>query len=526
MKEPEFGIAVKDKFDIAKTILRDHFRISLPAPQELYVQKTFSQPLRKRQLAAASTRFPCLIEALANDEDNETRRIARSRLYWKYISENRHLLAMGFSEKRSFVSREPIESLLVFLLEETDEAILRELFQNPSVSVSTLSAYREHLYKRRQGYNDDRLLYLIDNIITVKRERIIKVADIWREESDPAILLPRVLPALTDRDKVVVKSAVNRIETLNESDLQQWLSGSKERSRYDLETLWKIVKVLQKHFLKHAAGLNRQRWSRLTIDCQKGLLDKCSDILDQPAAIVTLMRAHCDQSETIRAMAEDYFPLEDLRQFIRDDSSPPALCGKLLNLLKRHPLSNERSHTQALSLHLAERRQQDLAELEQSIKASFDVLEGWEGTLPPDVSVATISPLIYLRDMLRSIRKLPYQNSGQPPLADGQTGEGDHLSMCWRATLGQYHPRMKEFNTTVIHLWQNAIEDGTEREAFIRDQRKVIDQLEGGYKQEVHCELRIACATCLKRTCATEQLLRQTHFFSGELIAFLQERKG
>ena len=89
MKQPEFGIAVKDKFDIAKTILRDHFRISLPEPHTPYIQETLGQSLRKRQLAAASTRFPSLIEALANDEDSGIRRIARARHYWKYVSENR-----------------------------------------------------------------------------------------------------------------------------------------------------------------------------------------------------------------------------------------------------------------------------------------------------------------------------------------------------------------------------------------------------------------------------------------------------
>jgi|GEM_PF-4400580 len=525
MKQPEFGEAVKNKFDIAKTILRDHFRISLPTPREPYIKETLGQSLRKRQLAASSTRFPSLIEALANDQDVDVRRIAQSRPYWKYVSENRHLLEMSFNEKRSFVSREPIESLMVFLLEETDEAILRELFQNPSVTIKTLSVYREYLNSRRQSYSDDRLIYQLDNTITIKRERILKVADIWREESDPSVLLPRVLPALVDRDEVVVKSAVNRIETLDESDLQQWLSGSTERTKYDLEILWKIVKVLQKHFLKHATDLNRQRWDRLIVDCQKELLKKCSQMITQHSAIITLMRAHCDQSESIRELAESYFSFEDMILFIQDDSSPPSLCGMLVDLLKQHPLAKNREYIETLSLHLASRRQKRLAELEQSVEASFDVLEGWESKLPAEISMATISPLIYLRDMLHSIRKLPFQNSGQSLPDNNSMEEEKNLSMWWRATLGQHHSRMKEINSRVVHLWQEAIEAGTKRQAFIRDQEKVINQLESSYKNEINCELQIACRTCLKRTCATEQFLRQTHFFAGELISFLQERE-
>ncbi|MEL6820286.1 MAG: hypothetical protein AAFP70_00895, partial [Calditrichota bacterium] len=180
---------------------------------------------------------------------------------------------------------------------------------------------------------------------------------------------------------------------------------------------------------------------------------------------------------------------------------------------------------EALSLHLAGRRQQHLHELEQSVKASFDVLEGWEGNLPATVSAATISPLIYLRDMLQTIRKLPYQDPGHSDTGNSITDEKDHLSMWWRATLGQYHTRMEELNTKVVKLWQDAIEEGAKRETFIQDQPKVIEQLESGYKHEVNCELKVACSTCLKRTCATGQLLRQAHFFSGELISFLQERE-
>jgi len=520
-----FGHVAKGRYDLSEKMIREHLRISLPKPHDLYIQKTLEQPVQKRLRIAATTRFPCLIEALAEDEHCDVKKIARMRHYWRFITQNRHLLHMSHRERQKFVSNESLENLLVFLIEETDHAVLRTVFHNPAISVGTLSTYRHHLLQRPRSSMDSRLLIMLDQTMTIKRERIIKVADIWREDNDPAQLLSRLLPSLADKDPIVAQSAVNRIETIPEEALRAWLSGENEDPRFDYLLLWKILKVLQKHFAVSSQTANSISWHQFFIDCQQHLLEKSAGSIEQPAALLTLVWAHCDSNDNLRSIAESKFALADVLNLIADDSSPINLAAAVISRLRYHPNFQLRPKLETISLKLAERSRIELEELEGSVNASFEVLDEWESKLAigEDSSTqARISPLIYLRDMLRHIRKLPH---GISNARDLQTSSQQHskFNMMWRITLGQYVSRLRELDKTVLRLWVDALPAGDKKEAFLVDQKKVIAQLEASYKEDVQCELQISCSTCMKRSCSAERFLRQTEFFSGELINHLKE---
>ncbi|OPX34056.1 hypothetical protein B1H10_04505 [candidate division KSB1 bacterium 4484_188] len=371
-------------------VLEKYFRRTPPLPIQYYLPAIVEKPAAFRLQVAQVCRCPDVLEKLARDSDPMVAQQARQSEYWQLLGQYRQLLALPTEEKIDFIRRESFPVLLVFVAFETNLKILKEVFSHPGMSLHMLSTLRRHLEKRRNEFDVNPLLQIVQNVIAVRRRRILKVTEVFRQvkSDDGGDSIPRLLHFLLDEDEVVVRSAVNMLKQFDYSLLRKHIFSNSPFAEAppNNEKIWRMLQNLKKHYRLSCEPLLNMPDSPLGItESQQTflediylrkiqLLKNCTENLDQTENLVTLAHVHLDSDPRIQQALNKILNIEELLSLINDSTFPKAVSFRIMEILKRHPSKYVQGRLSEIFLEIYDRTRQRLREMEITINAYFDII--------------------------------------------------------------------------------------------------------------------------------------------------------
>ncbi|RMF61122.1 MAG: hypothetical protein D6748_02440 [Calditrichaeota bacterium] len=528
-------------------VLEHYFRVSFPASLEKYCQIINQQSAAVREHLARVSPYPDIIELLVNDRDPWVRNAARNNPYWQFVGQYKALLKMTAEDKLQFVEREDFRSLLVFIIYETDIRILKGVFENPTISLQMLTMLKNYLIQRGVGDKDGEILQLVENIISVKKQRLVKVATIHSESNqhNPETSIAFILQYLLDEDPIVVECIVNAMEKYSISEFEQWLFQPEPFEAVNNTSaffLWQIL-IKLRELISAVRTPNKQKLklllqghpetSELILLIKRRmilLLEKCANNLDDEDCFVTLVNAYLERDPEILECVTQVLTLEELFSLITDESFSSTLATRALQILKHHPSSKVKQQLAEIFVLLHERARKRLKEMEMSINAIFDIITSYVeeiGEAFPSLNIDHLQSFQFLYENIRQLIELPYSLFTHHGEVSSPSEEADEnfqkAKIFWKATIGQYLGRLKELDELLQSVWLLILPKNFSHLEFLSEINATLRDLELAYKQRVGCHLRISCQGCLKRTCAAERFLLQNEFFLAELNDFLEE---
>ena len=516
-------------------VLRQYFRRHPPYTRALDLAFLGHQPVKVRRYLTRACNSPEVIEALAHDVDPWTRASARRSPYWELLGQYRQLLKMPRRDKIRFIHQEHFATLPVFIIFETDVTVLAAVFENPNISTQMLIQYENYLQERGTGVQDRRILDLVQQTVSTKRSRVLKISAIHSapQMRDPYQALPQVLPYLMDADPLVAESAARMLTAFRKRDVLRCLfrhPGMLTLHDAGSRFFWQLLDRLA--YLYRDTRIANAPIPRLLRRRKRQLLEECQGDLSNPNHLLTIAHAHLDGDATLRRTAETVLPTEDLLAIIQDEHFQARFAFQILDVLKRHPQRPVRREVEELIVALTERGRGTLKEMESSTNAYFDILFSYSEQLLRDYESdgrVKLSDLAYLQELVNQVMAVPHQfRSGGDGETDGASTqlyerESRKAHLLWRATIGQYLGRLKQLDAALQDTWEETLADDFPEKELEAEKREAIDSLEQDYKRSINCHLAIDCAQCMKRTCAAERYLKQIDFFLSEMLDYVEQ---
>jgi hypothetical protein len=578
--------------------MKKYFRKVPPVPTNIYLNSPQARLVENRTQVAALCHFPSVLNILIRDPDYTIQSTARNNDFWPLIGELQDVLGFEKRERKEFARQEVFRIMLVLLLFEDDIDVLREVLRNASLSTQMLNTYIQLLQARSRGKKDQLILVESQKILTEKKQRIVKAAEIRKaaKNFDDLNAQRVLLLKLADDDKVIRKAVGNVLLDLKPAVLFQFVRTAVRDQLPDsalshfiiLSELLNLLTRREDLRQKQAHSLMTETLTefetisasdyltRLLNTRRLELLDSCQDDLTNFQNVLLLTTCHGDGNEKIRSVASGILSLDDIFTLVNDLSTPQELFKAILDILSEHPDEDIRKRVTATYHNESERLWNRLKELEQSINAYFDIIfqtlgfdqineynislksiEEAEKTihhLSPQLSAQLdkqlqttlftfaeikkhiemqiyhinsaiskdiLEELYHIEDMIEQIFEL--KNFGKEGLRPGGLSGIDpellnRAHTIWQSALGQYLGRIKHLNEMIKIKFSILAKEFEKHENLQNDFIEVVEAFEKMQKESVTCQLKVACARCVRRGCAAERFLIETDFFIKELL--------
>ncbi|GAB4363367.1 MAG: hypothetical protein Kow0042_01190 [Calditrichia bacterium] len=371
-------------------ILKKYYHRHPPLPIQTYLSLIKEKPAAFRREIAQKCRCPEVIDALVKDSHPSVAEDAQKNEYWQLLGQYRCLLSLPTEEKIKFIRREGFQSLLVFLIFETDLKVREELYKHPAISLQMLNLLRHQLLNNRRHEEIEPHLQLIQSVVAMRRRRIFQVTAVFKEArlSDAHQSIHRIFQYILDDDEVVVRSAINVLKHYDYPLLREFIfqENPYNDDPINSEKIWMMLQRLQKYYRLSNKPLMEIKDSPLNVEFSQQnflkdiltrklqLLNFCSKNMNHTENLITLAHAHVDaQPETLQRV-NSILNMEELLSLISDPTFPQAVSFKIMEVLKKHPSQYVHRRLAEIFLEIYERTRQRLREMELSISAYFDII--------------------------------------------------------------------------------------------------------------------------------------------------------
>ncbi len=315
------------------------------------------------------------------------------------------------------------------------------------------------------------------------------------------------------------------------------------------------------------------------------LLDYCANNMTDTQNLTTLAYAYLDPDPRIQNKLSGILNMEEFMSLLNDPTFPQAVSYQIIKILKNHPSAYVQKRLSEIFLEISERTRRRLREMELTINAYFDIIfnllgyprinqirqafkileaarkltdsfitQNNESTeefdkvfilftkiagfyqkklakLYLEMTANRVKELEEVYEIILIILNIPQDFVKQ----EGYLKEEDprqyykilnRTRTIWRSALGQYLGRLRELDEMIRRRWLFITTQSEQKQVLKEEFKKVLEDLETGYKEEMKCKLRMSCSACQKRPCASERYLRQVEFFLGELLDYLASESG
>ena len=388
----------KNEVEYFEYVVEKYFRKIPPIPTNVYLNQSSASDYENRTKLASICHFPSIINTLARDENYHVRDAARKNEFWVLVGQLQDVLGFEKRERREFARQEVFRIIVVMLMFEDDLDVLREVLRNASVSTRMLTRYIEYLEKRSHGKRDELILSEARNILTEKKQRIVKVANLQkaRKNINDQKNQELIVNILADVDHVMRKAVHNLLQDIDPVIFYHMVQAAITKSYQDdilskftvfTELIFvvsrrddlRLIKV--KEFKtndpidEELSGKNLKQYIIQLLTRQRlELLDRCQDDLTDFQNIQLLTTCISDSDAKIRKVAENIISLDDIFALVNDVSTPQNIFKSILTILSDHPDEQVQKRVSTTYLEESERLRNKLKELEQSITAYFDII--------------------------------------------------------------------------------------------------------------------------------------------------------
>ena len=394
LKRGKFKFATEVEY--FEYVMKKYFRKVPPVPTNIYLNSPQAQVPENRIKLASLCHFPAVLNILIRDPDYTVQTAARNNDFWPLIGELQDVLGFEKRERKEFARQEVFRIMLVLLLFEDDIDVLREVLRNASLSTHMLNIYIQLLQSRSRGKKDQVILAESQKILSEKKQRIVKAAEIRKaaKNFDAPDAQQILLVKMANEDKVIRRAVGNVLldikpvalyhfiqtaiqdqvtdSTLNHYIILTELLNLMSR-REDLRQ--KPARILGEELQTEAETVSGAEYlSRLLNTRRLELLDGCQNDLTNFQNVMLLATCHCDINDRICNVASGILSVDDIFALVNDLSTPQKHFKAILDILSEHPDEDVRRRVSATYHHESERLWNRLKELEQSINAYFDII--------------------------------------------------------------------------------------------------------------------------------------------------------
>ncbi len=586
--------------DYYSQVMNRYFRRNPPIPTNYYLSGEASESEELKIQIVRHCHFPSIINILANDESDLVRRAARETRFWKLAGRYQDILGFGKRERRAFARIEGHPNILVLLMFEDDADVINEVLHNPSVSLQILVLFQQLLKERGAGRKDEQLQMIAKGIISERRAQIIKISEINKAEEQ--ISLPKnielILQYLAVKDITVHRAVENILNAQSAGIIRLFVNKALENNSFEhildhFSVLSSLISLIeQREDLKYiplsALGIENpvsvdgpmqsvaHFFLNLLTKKRLSVIRHSSANIADFKNVVLLARCHIATNGTLRRLAAEIMPVEDVLLLMNDISTPRRIFKEVLSLLENHSDESVAERVHDTYLLDSSRMRDSLKELELSVQAYFDIIfqslgynkineylnvvrsietttrqldkfsqlvldelgSGYQ-TLASmldlikkslrkkaniiyfDISPGVSRELESIFSIIEEIFKL--KDMGLASLRPGtpQDIESEiraRARIIWQSAISIYLGRIKDLSEMIRKKIQRAAAPYTVKEELETEMRTASEELEKSYKAKIQCALSNTCMVCGKRGCAAERFLNETHFFIKEYL--------
>jgi len=590
----------KSELEYFSYIMERYFRKAPPIPTNIYLSGEVMEDRELRVRLARHCHFPAIINTLVNDEDDAVRKTARQNEYWQLVGRYQDILGFGRRERKAFAKNEGQPNILILLMFEDDPEVLKLVMQNPTISVKMVVHFLKLLQKRGNGRKDEQIYEIALDILKQRKQQIIKIASINKaaEQITHAENIRLILNHFLDADPTVRKSIFNILKLQDAHVLRLMVNAALEDRyfRNNLEHFTVITEILR--VVKQRDDLQRVSVSAIKTPPSKErhrpfnsvsnfflslLQKKRLTIVRRSAAEITdfnnitlLAYCHVDSESTLRKIAHDIMPVDDIFDLLNDVTTPRKNFRQILNILENH--MDEAVVQRVHDTYLAESRRlrDSLKELELTVQAYFDIIFQSLGynrineymnvvrsIKSTQNQINKFNPVLEeelgenharLEALLEQVKKILtvranvlYFDTGPKIIQDMQSifnlieetfdlkemglsalrpgtpkeTESEVLVRArtiWQSAISTYLGRIKDLTEMIRKKILKAADASYNRQQLLAEMDQAGLDLENSYKEKISCQLSIRCQMCTRRGCAAERFLREAHFFIKEFL--------
>lgn len=375
-----------------------YFRKVPPIPTNLYFQQELMEDADIRKQVAQNCQFASVINILANDENEAVRAAARNSDYWILVGKFQDILGFGKQERLKFARNEGQVNILVLLMHEDDLEVVREVLSNPFITVEILAIFMRFLRERGGGKKDEQILEMANNALQVKRERIIKIANVKKafQDLDDSENIYTILNYIADEDRTVCKLIINMLNEKDPNTLKKFIYSSLETEKLDSYLIQYMViteliqlihrrpdlknvtissiKLPDQSMRKGSFQSISSFFLQVLLKKQKLIVQKSAEDLTDFNNIVLLSHCHVNVSSELRGLAANILSIDDIFNLVNDVSTPRKVFNQVLSILEEHPDELVIERVKTAHLRETNRLRENLKELEISVEAYFDII--------------------------------------------------------------------------------------------------------------------------------------------------------
>jgi len=586
--------------DYYSDVMQRYFRRNPPVPTNHYLTGDAAESEELKIKIAKHCHFPSILNILANDESELVQKVARDTKFWQLVGRYQDILGFGKRERRAFARIEGHPNILVLLMFEDDPDVINEVLHNPTVSLHILVLFQQLLKDRGIGRKDEQLQMIARGIIAERREQIIKISEIRKaaEQIDRPENIRIILKYLSERDITINRAIENILSAQPAEVVRKFVNMALEEDSFEhilaqfitlsaLITLLKkrddlkripisALKIKKKHSQKGPYYSIADFLSNLLIKKRLSVVKKSVSNITDFKNIVLLTHCHIESDKSLRHLAKEIMPLEDILNLVNDISTPRKIFKEVLSVLENH--FDETVVEQVHDTYLLEtsRMRNSLKELELTVQAYFDIIfqslgynkineylnvvrsinttekqltkfeqlvtdelgdQQFELTQLLDRLKKTLyskANIIYfdtgpkishelesIFSIIEDIFKL--KDMGLSSLRPGtpQDIESEiraRARIIWQSAISVYLGRIKDLSEMIRKKILRVATPFAVKETLEAEMREAGKELEKSYKSKILCSLTNSCRVCGKRGCASERFLQETHFFIKEYL--------
>jgi len=379
-------------------VMNRYFRRMPPIPTNIYLSQDVTKNNDIKKKIAIHCHFPSVINVLANDEDEEVRLEARKNEFWHLVGRFQDILGFARNERMAFARIEGFHNLVVLLIFEDDLKIIREVLNNPAISLKMLVHFIRLLRERGNGRKDEQIMEIATDVMGQKRKQIVQISQINRAAKQLNLdkNLRTILHYLRDENNTVrlaihnilLKQHPNRLNRLIHMAINQEFFQNKLNHFVTLTELIRFIDKNDKLEKATVQSLNlpeeikygersrtiKDYFSLLIRTKRIEIIRSVEDDLSEIENIILMAYCHIDSDINLRNLADKYMSIDELLTLINDTSTPRAIFKRVLDILMQH--DDEQVHKKVNEARLQEtyRLKNNLKEMEMSVRAYFDII--------------------------------------------------------------------------------------------------------------------------------------------------------
>jgi hypothetical protein len=387
-----------DFLDYYQYVMQKYFRKDPPVPNGFYLSQEIMDDVNIRIAVARNCHFASLVTALANDEHDSVRKVARQNEFWQLVGRFQDILDFGKKERLFLARHENTFNITTLLMFERDLEIFSEILRNSFVSIKMLTLLVKLLKQRGKDRIDEQMHEMARGILVMRKDEYAKIEEINQlaAHGKRTTNIEKLLFYLGDEDPVirrVISNLLHEIEPLifrkfvfaclgkiqYESLLQYFVILSELisvcRSRDDLNNI--SVRTLNPMNLKLRSSRHRfmgDFFLHLLTKKRITIVKSCEGDLTNFDNVTLLAHCHISKDRMLRSLAEDIMNINLILSLVNDISTPKKVFKEVLQILGKHPDENVVNQVEQSRIRESERLKESLKELEISVQAYFDII--------------------------------------------------------------------------------------------------------------------------------------------------------